>query len=217
MATVDHLVYATPDVEASTADIAAAVGVHPVIGGRHLGRGTWNTLLALGGRSYLEIIGPDPDAPAPEGPRPFGVDTIVEPCLVTWAAAVPAHTLDAVIQSSRQRAYDPGDAASMQRRTPDGQLLSWRLTMPTMGVAGGQPGVIPFLLDWLDTADALHPSQTSPHGCELLTLHIGHPSPDEVARALRALDLTPGLSVGPAPRPELVAEISGPHGTLTLR
>ncbi len=183
MAALDHLVLATPDVAGTTELLARQLGVVPSAGGRHLGRGTHNTLLALGGEAYLEVIGPDPDAPEPEGPRPFGVDAISEPVLVTWAAAVPRHTLDSVLEAARMRAYDPGSAAPMQRRTPAGELLSWRLTMPPMTADGGLVGTVPFLIDWLDTPTAMHPSQTSAQGCRLSAFTVHHPDPDRIRRS----------------------------------
>ena len=57
---VDHLVYATPDVEQSVAELEARLGVRASPGGQHLGLGTYNALLALGEACYLEIVGPDP-------------------------------------------------------------------------------------------------------------------------------------------------------------
>ena len=56
---VDHLVYATPDLSMGVQRIAEWLGVEPVPGGQHPGRGTRNALVALGPASYLEIVGPE--------------------------------------------------------------------------------------------------------------------------------------------------------------
>jgi hypothetical protein len=214
MITLDHLVYATPDVVATSAWIAEQLGVTPEVGGRHVGRGTHNTLLSLGGSSYLEIIGPDSDAPPPDGPRPFGVDDITRPTLVTWAASVAAHTLASVIDEARLGGYDPGDSIAMQRNTPSGQLLSWALTVSPASPNGDLVRVVPFLIDWLDTPSAAHPSSTSPPGCIVDHLAIGHPQPEKVRSMLSALGIE--QTVEHSSFPFLRADISGPSGTVRL-
>ena len=86
LAIVDHLVYATPDLKASIDALEKRLGVRAAPGGQHPGRGTRNALIALSPTSYIEIIGPDPEQPKPDLPRQFGIDTLAEGRLVTWAA-----------------------------------------------------------------------------------------------------------------------------------
>jgi hypothetical protein len=150
----------------------------------------------------------------PDGPRPFGVDAITDAQLVTWAAAVGRDSLDEVIGAARQRAYDPGPSASMQCQTRDGSLLSWCLTMPPVASSGELVGVVPFLIDWLDNPAELHPSRTSPGGCTLVSLAIGHRDADLTRDILGALALD--VSVTHAPSPSILAEITGPAGTARL-
>jgi hypothetical protein len=58
---IDHLVYATPDIEATVDELAERLGVRATPGGRHRGLGTWNALLgALG----VELAIRPADAPA---------------------------------------------------------------------------------------------------------------------------------------------------------
>jgi hypothetical protein len=82
---VDHLVYAVRDMESSVDDLERRLSVRAKPGGQHQGRGTCNSLLALGPMSYLEIIAPDPRQPKPPTARWFGVDDIQNPRLVSWA------------------------------------------------------------------------------------------------------------------------------------
>ena len=84
---IDHLVLAGPDLDGLVAWFVAVSGVDPAPGGAHVGLGTRNALVGVGGPTYLELIGPDPDQPEPDAPRPFGVDELEEPRFVTWCLA----------------------------------------------------------------------------------------------------------------------------------
>src|SRR5882762_6053201 len=138
----DHLVYATPDLAATVRRFTDLTGVSPAEGGRHVGRGTRNFLVGLGGRRYLEIIGPDLDQPAPAGPRPFGIDRLTTTQLVTWA--VRSADLEGQVARAQAAGYDPGTIGPLSRRTPAGALLEWRLTTP---VSGTRDPIVPFLID----------------------------------------------------------------------
>ena len=205
---IDHLVLATPEVDATVDWLAGHVGLRPAAGGRHPTLGTRNALLGLGGGAYLEVIGIDPDAPcAPERRRPFGLDRIDRPRLAAWAAGVD--DIDRRVAFARAAGYDPGPVQPMSRRLPDGGELHWRLTPP-----GADPvEVVPFLIEW--AGGARHPSTTAPAGCRLVSFTAGHPAPDAVAATLVALTLSMTVSVADAP--QLVAVVEGPGGTVELR
>lgn len=83
---LDHLVIATPELERTVDDLEDRLGVRATAGGQHPGRGTRNALLALGERSYLEVVGPDPEQATPPRARWFGIDLLAGPRLVAWAA-----------------------------------------------------------------------------------------------------------------------------------
>src|ERR1700675_1731706 len=126
-AAIDHLVYAVPDLDAAIDVLAARTGVRATPGGKHVELGTHNALIALGADTYLEIIAPDPEQPPPAMPRPFGLDALTTPRLVTWAVKAP--DIDARVAAARAAAYDPGVVRSMSRNRPDGIRLAWRLTL----------------------------------------------------------------------------------------
>ena len=86
---LDHLVYATPDLDASVEELAERLGTDPVPGGAHPGWGTRNALIGLGPGSYLEVIGPDPGQPRSDHPRPLLIDELTSARLVTWAYRHP--------------------------------------------------------------------------------------------------------------------------------
>ncbi|MGV9555733.1 VOC family protein [Streptomyces sp. NPDC003401] len=204
-ARLDHLVLATRDLAGTVAEFARRTGVTPAPGGVHLGLGTRNHLVGLGGRAYLEIIGPDPAQPAPRGPRPFGVDGLDSPRLLTWAISPP--DLDAAVESVRRRGYDPGEIRGMSRRRPDGTLLEWRLT------DGGTPhpsGLVPFLIDWGGTA---HPSASGLPVTPLLELTATAPDPGEVRALLTALGTGLVLREGP---PGFSCTVATPNGPVVF-
>ncbi|ALO97001.1 hypothetical protein SHL15_5949 [Streptomyces hygroscopicus subsp. limoneus] len=186
---LDHLVLATPDLGATVTAFARRTGVTPAPGGVHVGLGTRNHLVGLGGRSYLEILGPDPEQPEPSGPRPFGVDRLAGPTVLTWAVSPP--DLDAAIAGARARGHDPGPVRPMSRRTPDGTLLRWRLTDAGPGETGG---LVPFLIDW---GDSPHPAGSGLPVTPLLAVSASAPGPERVRGPLAALGTSLPLTTGP--------------------
>jgi hypothetical protein len=204
---IDHLVLATPDLEASVEDLAARLGVRPAPGGQHPGRGTKNALLALSDRSYLEIVGPDPAQERPAGGRWFMIDSLDAPRLVTWAVKeADPEKRRAVAAAS---GIELGPVASGSRRRADGSTLRWRFTDPAVIVADG---IVPFFIDW---GDSPHPAASAPAGPVLESLRAEHPQPAFVMRALSAVGI--GLPVNSGPRPALIANFRTHKGLVELR
>ena len=204
---IDHLVFATPDLHRGIEQIEELVGICPALGGKHLGRGTWNALLALGDDVYLEIVAPDPEQPEPARPRAFGLDNAKEPRLATWAAKSSA--LDSLRTRAESKGISLGEVQEGSRQRADGVMLSWRYTDPTKLVADG---LIPFFIDW---ADSPHPAVTAPHGARLVELRAEHPDPASIQKQMRVLAIE--LSVTKGPRPGLIATIEGRRGSVELR
>jgi hypothetical protein len=203
---MDHLVYGVPRLLDGVRQFVAATGAEPTPGGRHLGRGTANYLVGLGGATYLEIIGPDPAAPDPVRPRWFGLDVLQRPGLLTWC--VRPDDFEGCIAAARRRGYDPGDAVEMSRRASTGELLQWRLTPDTVQETGG---TVPFLIDW---GRSRHPTANRLPQVELDAFTVHSPNPDLVRARLDALGLA--VVVEHAERPGLSAVLGTVEGTVVL-
>jgi hypothetical protein len=206
---LDHLVFAAPDLGAGVRLVESLLGVTMAPGGRHEGFGTWNRLVGLGPRSYMEVVSPDPEQPDPDTPRWFGLDDLEVPRLVTWCVGAGGASLDDVVMHGRDVGVDLGVPRVGQRAREDGSVLRWSMTDPWAERAGG---VVPFFIDWGDTP---HPAASLPEGCRFVALRAEHPEPDFIARVYGALGLDIGVSSGEAPR--LIATLDSPKGIVELR
>jgi len=204
---VDHLVYATPDLDLGIEKLENLLGVRATPGGQHRAEGTRNALIALGPVTYLEIVGPDPEQPEPAKPRWFRIDDLQAPTLVTWAAKSDA--LERLASEAQALGVKLGDVVAGSRQRTDGVLLSWRYTNPRTVIADG---IIPFFIDWGQTP---HPAQTAAPGVSLVGLRAEHPDAERVQKMARQLGLD--LRLRPGPEPALIATLVGPRGRVELR
>jgi len=207
LARLDHLVYATPDLQVGIDAVEKQLGVKAATGGQHPGLGTRNALVALGPTSYLEIIGPDPEQPKPSGPRRFGIDDLKAPRIVRWV--VKSNELPTVEETAAKSGVRLGAIASGSRKRPDGVVLSWRYTDPAVVVADG---LVPFFIDW---GSSPHPALTAAKGVTLMQLRAEHPDAARVQKMLDALGLD--LNVSQASAPAIVATVDSPRGRVELR
>ena len=204
---VDHLVYATPDLNRGVEEIEKLLGVRATAGGQHPGRGTRNALIALGPTTYLEILAPDPEQPTPAEPRPFGLDGLKESKLVAWC--VSDRNLERFRSEAVRKGVPLGEVKSGSRQRPDGVQLLWRFTDPAATVADG---IVPFFIDW---GDSPHPARTAAKGATLVSLRAEHPDERSVRGMLRQVRLDLPLKWGQSPA--LIAVIEAPRGRIVLR
>jgi len=207
---IDHLVFASDDLPKASALIAELLGVAPTPGGSHIGKGTRNELVSLGGATYLEVIGPDTAQPQPDDPRPFGIDELSDPALVAWCVR-PARPLREVVREARDAGIEFGDVNAMSRRRPDSVLLEWELTVPQFDGPFGR--ALPFMIDWADSA---HPSDTLQSVVRLVQLDVFHPVPHMLGAVFDIIGLTSGVAVHAADQPALRATIATMRGDVTL-
>ncbi|HEY7972852.1 MAG TPA: VOC family protein [Xanthobacteraceae bacterium] len=210
---LDHFMLAAPDLEAATADFERRTGVKPSEGGRHPGQGSRNVLAALGGRCYLEIIGPDL---AQERTSNFGevLSRLAAPVLLKYA--VQTSDIDAThkravelglwpLASSGARASGP---FAMSRAVPGGGLLTWRLLL--LG-SDKYDGCVPFFIQW-DSEP--HPSQTAAAGCTLAKFSVEHPDAAGLTQLYFGLDVA--VDVVASTRPVLRLAIDTPKGEVSF-
>lgn len=96
----------------------------------------------------------------------------------------------------------------MSRKTPEGNLLAWRLSLDPTAYGDG---VVPFVIDWGETVS---PAVTSVQGCVLERITLRHPSAPDVNRRLVALQLA--LRAEQAALPEITIEVMTPNGLKSL-
>jgi hypothetical protein len=183
------------------------LGVRAAPGGQHPGLGTRNALIALGPSTYIEIIGPDPDQPKPAGPMRFGIDDLKVPRLVGWVAK--GIELEQLVDRARRSGIALGDVISGSRKRPDGVVLSWRYTDPSVVIADR---LVPYFIDW---GRSPHPAATAAPGVTLVALRAEHPDATRVQRLLDQLGLDLQVQAGPAPA--LIATLDSPRGRVQLR
>ncbi|MGX5658125.1 VOC family protein [Castellaniella ginsengisoli] len=206
---LDHIAITALSLEAGAAFVADTLGVATQGGGEHPRMATHNRLLRLGESMYLEVIAPNPAAPAPGRPRWFGLDTLAPqspPSLSTWVVRSDD------IRASATAASEPlGDIEPMSRGA-----LDWLITIPADGSIPLE-GAAPALIQWHAGA---HPAaRMEDKGCALVLLEIFHPDPDRVSRLLSALELAAPVAArqaGPGEPVRLAAHIDTPHGRRIL-
>jgi hypothetical protein len=206
LAKVDHLVYATPDLDAGVRAIEGLLGVRATAGGQHPGLGTRNALVALGPNTYLEIIAPDPGQPTLSRPLRFGIDGLKEPRLIGWVAK--NSRLEELVRKAHDAGIRLGNVIAGSRKRPDGVVLAWRYTDPDVVL---ENRLIPYFIDW---GTSPHPAATAARGATLVDLRAEHPDARRVEQMLRQLDLD--LPVRSAPQAGLVATIDSPKGRVVL-
>jgi hypothetical protein len=209
-AALDHLIVAAATLEQGEDYIEAKLGVRPLRGGKHATMGTHNSLLALGPRTYLEVIAIDPDGSAPTRPRWFELDRPAmqatlraSPRLLHWAA----RTND--IEAARSAAaIDPGPSHAHSRGE-----FRWRITIPDDGHLPGA-GILPTLIEW---SSEQHPADALPDSrLRIATLAAAHPEPGQMREALASLGLSDTLQVTYNATPRLAALVRTPRGTVAL-
>ncbi|WP_417455916.1 VOC family protein [Kordiimonas sp.] len=204
--TLDHVVYAVPDLAAYALRFEALTGVKPVYGGEHSNGVTANYLAQLGPCTYLEIAGPK------EG---------VTPDMMGERAATYAHahiagfalgmrSADEAPALMQAQGLELGEVREGGRQKPDGTSLSWR-TVSLSGLNWGE-NTFQFAIEWMTEP---HPAMTSPAGAGIDTLVLSGPSADALEGLVEAYGLP--LELDSAAAPQLMLILNTPNGRVELR
>lgn len=204
MAQIDHLVWAAPDLDRAIDELQTRTGRRAIAGGAHPGNGTRNAVLGLGGRSYLEILAPDP-AQATVATPAASLAKLAGPILHTFAVATGR--LDRVAVKLEQAGLPHAGIIPMSRQLPTGRLVRWRLLIPT-GHAYGP--LVPFFIDW---GDSPHPADEAQDGCSLTRLSLTHPEAWSLSPLLEKLEVEVEVHAGPA---SITAALETPSGMVRL-
>lgn len=203
---LDHITIVAPSLESGSAYVEAALGVQPGAGRAHSGMATHNLLLALGATVYLEVIAPDPRAPAVTRPRWFGLDHVLPdstPRLAAWVAST-----DDIAGAATP---ELGGVETMRRESH-----TWQMTVRPDGSVP-LDGAAPLLL--IQRSSKVHPAALLPRGgLHLEGLRIRHPDPAQVLALFARIGLAgqPAVTVAQGSRCSLVAEIRTPFGSREL-
>jgi len=199
---LDHILLGCSNLDSGIAFVEKNTGVRAAFGGVHPGRGTRNALLSLGEKHYLEIIALDPLQS--DAPDHYGLQKLIEPRLVGWAA----HPGDLNQFATRLRDanidFDGPNPGS--RKRPDGRLLQWK----TLNLKDDQSGLLPFFIEW--SADTIHPSADAPAGCKIVGFELAAPNDAEINHISALLNLD--VPIAHSEKPRLHARIAGPGGKL---
>ena len=169
----DHLVVAVEDLDEAAARWRAA-GIPAERGGAHP-VGTENVLVRGPARAYVELIAAGSEESNPWLDR---IRSARGP--ISWAVAVD--DLDEARTALEAAGFEPDPPVPGSRRTPDGELLEWRVC--DIG-PGPYDGGLPFLIEWTT------PMPAGPaDGPVLEWIGLLPPDPDRVAELLLALGFT---------------------------
>jgi hypothetical protein len=206
----DHILVGSANLEEAIAWFEKSSGVRPMVGGRHPGRGTRNALVSLGKPHYLELIAPDPQQTSADSTglldRLNKLRGMPSPRAFNWAVAT--HDIEATRKTVEHAGLKFLGPSPGSRKRPDGRVLEWS----SLTLMDDSDGLIPFFIQW--GQKSLHPSEDSPAGCTLRSLHLVSPNAKKLELTLQAIGVRADVRQGPTSG--LVVSLNTPKGVLEL-
>jgi Glyoxalase-like domain len=163
---IDHVVIAVRDLDVAAHELEESVGIEATGGGRHPALGTANRLAWLGD-TYVELVTIEDEAVAAGSWLGLAVAAALAEGggFVTWAVA--SDDLDADVASLRTLGADYGDPLAGERLRADGEVVRWRLAIPSRLGPSEPPFLIehdPASAEWQPADRAARSAQMHPIG-----------------------------------------------------
>jgi hypothetical protein len=204
---VDHIIVGISDLDDGIAQLEALTGVRAVIGGEHPGRGTRNALISLGTGHYMELLAPVPGGVIDESDDlAADLHGFSELTPIGWAASTTS--AGDLAQKLVAEGYEIAGPVAGSRVKPDGSVLEWRTLAIEQPLLAGAP----FFIEWGESS--VHPSESSPAGCELRAVNLQDPDSEALGELARVLGLDVGVEQGASRALEFVLEC--PDGVVRL-
>lgn len=200
---LDHLLWATPDLDRARARWSKLTGNTAAPGGSHPGRGTRNAIVPLQAGCYLEILAPDP---AQNLTNTAGAELAALTDERLWTFCCRGPDLDTLATRARSIGLSALGPFPCERMRPDGVLLQWTLLYLADHRFGG---LLPFFIDWQNSP---HPSTAKGESLSLTRFTVSHPD-GELRELYAHLGIPVTVDIGPS---ALRAELQGPTGNFTL-
>lgn len=209
----DHLVVGAPSLRMGIQWLSEKLGIEPMYGGEHVGRGTANLILGLEGKAYLEVIAPSDSMGALQSPRESRLRRLKKPELMRWVVRSTGLEVDARRLQGWGLIDDSLLAITTRRRDRlDGDVLRWKLLANgSFSPSQCVDGLLPIFIHW---TNGEHPSVSAPAGARMLSLWGEHPRADDLIHPFRDLGLN--LELEDAVHPHLKAIVEGPRGEVLL-
>ena len=132
-------------------------------------------MVNLGGGCYLEILAIDETNKDIKGPRWMGIDYLTTPKITRWSLKSDDLDHDSNVLFKHNDLMGVVDKGT--RKTTDGNILSWQMTLP---LSAPEVEVVPFITDW--STSNMHPTDNLPEQCQLVGLDLYHTQPNVVEK-----------------------------------
>jgi hypothetical protein len=209
---LDHIVWICDTLDRGTRRFQELTGVAPLAGGVHASGLTHNSLVALGGRRYFEILAPMKDAGPDDDAWTRLARAAREPRVLTYCLRSP-RPLAQLASMAIAHGWKNAIVESNGRSRPDGIRLSWQWFAPVVEPFGA---AFPFFIDW---GDSPHPSEATPSkekgsGVTLSHFAVGHPRAAELAKALAECGVR--VDTYESPSTSFRVHLDTPRGSVSL-